>query len=307
MADGRSFSDVIEGTALNTFLDTFDDEMDDESDRLLELDDADEGKGIDEKTFGDALLTKVPIVDADAGEFAGYFKAEHEKDPSFTKHRGTKTGIPEDAPGFGNRSIAMFKLDRLLGADLVPPTFRASHDAKSGIIMQKVVGTAAQDAKGDLEIPAVQRAFSNLSLLDYIAGQVDRHQGNYLLVRANGGPITGIQAIDNDLAFGENYMETVEGMAADLEQIREANPKWHADGMRVVTHGVLPKFVTGIDKPFAEKIIALGRLPDLIDDALYQLLTPSEITATKNRLAALAGFLQPLIDNDDDVIRTQWA
>ena len=48
----------------------------------------------------------------------------------------------------------------------------------------------------------LKRQLSDLQVLDYICGNKDRHSGN-MLYRTEGGAITGITGVDNDMSFGK--------------------------------------------------------------------------------------------------------
>lgn len=322
--DGREFSEYTEKTDLGTFLERVEkglsereDALDDEWDKEIAHEESEQvfsddqekshvkdavGGGLnklDEVTYSFGLDADNPLK-KEKGSFVAYFKAEKEKDDEYGKHRGRAVGIPEIDPRFGDRSVAMFHLDRLLGANLVPPTFRAEHQGQKGTSMEKVTvadGSVVDGKKAtqtDRENPVVTRALANLSLLDYIAGQVDRHPGNYMILKANDGAIIGVRAIDNDLAFGEGYLGAVDNIEKVASEI--PNPEMKNAALATVSAGVLPSMLTEIaDVAFARRIIALAAVPKMIKKALSDYLTKKEIAATVERLTRLADFLRPLI------------
>ena len=115
-----------------------------------------------------------------------------------------------DPPNYGARAIAMYELDRLLtelmeGKDKTPllvDTEFASLNSGIGIMMAKAGGVSGAGFTvpvGDL--PVLTRCLARLQLLDAIAGQLDRHLGNYYVASDASGPVLVI-GIDNDLAFG---------------------------------------------------------------------------------------------------------
>jgi len=211
------------------------------------------------------------------GRFTGYFKPESKADLEYGFHKGTESGIPEKNPGFIKRSIATYKLDQILGAGVIPPTFLVKHRGKTGILMQEVEGfTKKQVTKDDatveqkklFEQAKVQKGMANLYILDYIAGQVDRHSKNVMITRD--GEVRGI---DNDLAFGATY-----------------NHMAYAIAGKVVHH--IPDLDKSFDEEFARRIIEVnaGRTDDL-RSALNGLISEVEIAAMLRRLDRLAKAL----------------
>ena len=94
----------------------------------------------------------------------------------------------------------------------------------SGLLMQE--GVVMAQAKGTeyakvlreagrnnvVYTPEAIRQFSSLQLFDTICGQIDRHEANIFVTTVKIGNqtvITGVQGIDNDLAFGKLNYETI--------------------------------------------------------------------------------------------------
>lgn len=237
------------------------------------------------------------------GTFKGYFKKDVAKDLAFGRHRGSGAGIPENNPEFGKRNLAMQAIDKLLDAKVIPPTFSAQHNNQQGIVMKKVEGVTGKKALKDDEDmddnqklhnnPKVRQGLSKLYLLDVICAQVDRHPGNYI-IEIEDGVIKGVQGIDNDLAFGKdldfNTMEAMKGFNKNFG----------------VMLGKEASTLTEIDRPFAERIVALALNHQLVSDALNGLVSGQEIQATLDRLDALSNFLQPLLNNNDGRLKTVW-
>jgi hypothetical protein len=237
--------------------------------------------------------------------FSGFFKKKSHYDPLRPKHRGYKTNMPTMQPGHHRRTVAMFKLDQLLGTDVIPPTFLAKHKGKMGTVMEEVEGKTGKEAKDDqykdpvarqaLSDPITRQALSKLYLLDVIAGQVDRHSGNYV-IEMQGGVVKGVKGIDLDLAFGEGYTgATVEKWN---KQIQEGLPGKRSDEIG----GQMPAEldVNEIDHKLARKIGQLaGPEKNKVREALMGYMSETEIEATMSRLKSLAEFLKPIIDKED--------
>lgn len=249
------------------------------------------------------------------GSITGFLKSETDVDSKYGRHRGSRTGIPEKKPQFGKRSVASYALDKLLGADLVPPTFWATHGEVKGILIEKVAApqggsvVEGKDAGDNMNHPIVRRGLSNLTLLDYIAGQVDRHPGNYMIVRDDTGTVIDFKAIDNDLAFGPDYLDVMDQQATLMQNVgdlSQANTNIRNEVEHKANNGLMPSALTGIDQRFAEKVVALGSFPELIDSVLDDILSIKEVVATRERLTKLADFLRPLLANDDARIKAVW-
>lgn len=132
-------------------------------------------------------VNKVLSVNTDVG--TAYLK------PSRGEVRHNKADIP--AGDKWRREIAAYVLDRHLGFDLVPPTVaRASPD----------LGPASLQASADgprrdpVDYGHTDR--QRMGVFDFIAGNTDRHGGNYLS-QANGRPA----AIDNGDCFPEGTQD----------------------------------------------------------------------------------------------------
>ena len=143
-------------------------------------------------------------------------------------------GIPVNEPKFGNRSLAMYRIDQLLGANMLTRANRVVSIVETrrgikktrevttvGLITEEALGekfgekaiaggvhkTAAQaQASGvadaiSMDDPKLQRGLSKLNLLDALCYQVDRHMGNYYVRTDGQGQVQGVTGIDNDLAF----------------------------------------------------------------------------------------------------------
>lgn len=207
-------------------------------------------------------------------------------------------GIDLNNPQFAKRDVATYRLDQLLGTDLIARTQFALRnvDGKStlGSMMAKAKGhqlgavdlsanKEEQSSKStpsiNIEDPNLQRLLSRLQLLDTLAMQADRNLGNFFVQMDKDGNVTGLTGIDNDMSFGER--DDVKG--------------------RVYTYPGLSKYV---DENMAHKIIALD--PDLLAMAMSDLLTPQEITGLLSRLGKLQTHLKGLMKEGKLLKPNQW-
>ncbi len=235
------------------------------------------------------------------GSFTGLFKEDVAVDQFPQQHRGDWTRIPRNNPQYAKRALAMYEVDKLLDARVIPPTFTAQHNNKQGIIMKKIEGITGQDAmtagnQQALTDPKVRQGLSKLYLLDILCGQVDRHHGNYI-IEQEGGVIKGVWGIDNDLSFGEGYDSAYYDTA-------ETNKNFIA--MMRSVNGQLLSQLNEIDKAFAQRIVNLAATPNVLTTALQGLISANEAQAMLQRLTKLANFLQPLLNNNDPKLKTQW-
>lgn len=185
-ATAQSDQEPARPEALNTV------EQPDSSDYAMLATLADAPLGSAHRLSGDVHLgadhvNKVLSVNTDAG--TAYLK------PSRGEVRHNKADIP--AGDKWRREVAAYVLDRHLGFDLVPPTVaRASPD----------LGPASLQASADgprrdpVDYGHTDR--QRMGAFDFIAGNTDRHDGNYLS-QANGRPA----AIDNGDCFPEGTQD----------------------------------------------------------------------------------------------------
>ena len=208
------------------------------------------------------------------GEFSGYFKADTGFNATTEGHE-TDVGIRQWDPNYGSRSVAMYRLDQLLGAGVTARVEFAVHDGKLGTVMETATGTRANeteiafrnDSKGlapnavSLEDATLQRCLNKLQILDAIAGQLDRHAGNYF-IQHKGGNVTGVTGIDLDMAFGRDMGTPDRNGAASLAQNYRGLP-------------------SQFDEDFANRILSIT--DDMVASALRGLLHPKEVEATIER------------------------
>jgi hypothetical protein len=130
--------------------------------------------------------------------------------------------------------------------------------------------------------PVLQSKLSALQMIDFLAGQADRHQGNYMVQTDRTGKVTGVTGIDNDMSFGTKDANTLAQRGARQ----------------------LPALGIYFDKEMAQKIMALDE--DLLRAVLSDLLTPEEIQATVDRLNLLKERLQVALTSGRLLDPNEW-
>jgi hypothetical protein len=237
----------------------------------------------------------------EVGKFTGYFKQDIGFNPSPEKHELT-TGIRQHDPNYGARAVAMYRLDQLLGAGVTARAEFAVHQDDNG---RSVLGTVLETAKGQkvsdlkfgmdaehakslgpqgvaLDDPVLQRGLNKLQILDAIAGQLDRHQGNYRIQTDNKGKVLGVTGIDLDMAFG-NQMTAPDHKSANTAHNYRGLPE-------------------SID---AEMGRAILRIKDSdIQAALTGLLPKPEVAATVKRFQAVQKAVQEA--DKAGMLREDW-
>jgi hypothetical protein len=118
--------------------------------------------------------------------------------------------------------------------------------------------------------PVLRRGLVRLQLEDAIAGQVDRHYGNYFVLQDKNGKVISVKGIDNDLSWGK-----------DLRQVEKIG----AVGVHLPEY--LPRVV---DKQAFDSIMALNR--EKLMQRLGGVLQRDEIDAAVARLDAVKAHLK---------------
>jgi hypothetical protein len=91
------------------------------------------------KPLGSGALNSVDQV-----EYGPYRKTAFKSELDENKSDAAKeVGIPEKNPNFGNRNVAMYRLDQLLGTDVIPRTEFAMHGGYVGTVMDIAKGQSA--------------------------------------------------------------------------------------------------------------------------------------------------------------------
>lgn len=199
------------------------------------------------------------------------------------------------------RSVASSQVDQLMGLDVLAEE-RFGVDAQGnnmGVSIEvdgaQIESQWAEQPGGPkktctLEVnyrdPRIQKGLSDLEVLDYVTGQIDRHTGNIVV-----DPRTGnVKGIDNDLAFP----------AVDREQMLEREKI------------LMTKAVAGLPKQVsvetAEKVLALS--PDRLEQTLRNMPVPNgcdslsdaSIQGARQRLEKLQAALRDPKASGIDVV-----
>lgn len=110
-----------------------------------------------------------------------------------------------------SRAGLLLKVPQVLANSNAATIHKSGQNERAGIAMEQAKGESYLDLlngekKNKLDYtPEVVRQFACLRLLDAVCGQIDRHAGNLFVTtkEVNGRVlITGVQGIDNDMAFG---------------------------------------------------------------------------------------------------------
>ncbi len=161
----------------------------------------------------------------------------------------------------------------------------------------KVTATEAGRADAGqlaLDDPVLQRALNKLQLLDALCGQVDRHAANLYVLRDVQGLVTGVEGIDNDMAFGSK-------MRGDDKALRVPGGQGVGNdlvGEQRAWRGLPPI----ADRAVANAIATITEAD--IHTAIDGLISPAEVDATIGRLTKTKAFLamlpgNALIDSND--------
>ena len=206
--------------------------------------------------------------------------------------------IPE-GQDLAKRNVAMTRVAKLLGVpDLVARSENMSvtidGKAQKGTFMETVHGEDVEHLKSDdvlarcgketsLESPELIRQLSDLQVLDYICGNIDRHQGNMIYHTSfeNGqGKIIGVTGIDNDASFG----------------VIKGNDTTYR------SHLVQVKDMTLMRKSTADAVRMMAQSRDTLEIALADLnFTKEELDAAYERVQKLDRAIENSADPDQDL------
>ena len=112
-------------------------------------------------------------------------------------------------------------------------------------------------------VPGLNKKIAQLQFIDYICGNVDRHTGNYFYQFGTNGKLTGVQGIDNDMAFGGIVdLEKGLGNNVSFEDLRVI-PKSMADAVRNIGVETFKFLLYGYDLSDAEIDATVKRFSNL--------------------------------------------
>jgi len=223
------------------------------------------------------------------GEYKGYFAKDMQLSEFGDNAIGVggmmeEYGIDQADPRLAARSVAMSRLDALLGAGVIARTEFAVKNTEFGTVMETAKGQKMVDSVETMDMadPNLQRLMSRLQLIDAIAGQVDRHQGNYFVNKDNSGKVTGVTGIDLDMAYGTSGFDVNTPLRCD----------WYPGTSMLV------------DKDLAERILQVTE-PDL--RSIWEgLLSEAEIAAALQRWEALKAHLAGLKSKGKLLAPSEW-
>lgn len=260
------------------------------------------------RKFGGQMNTVTEVAyQTESGDLTGFFKEDKGFNADIVDHEST-VGIKQIDPNYGARSVALYRLDQLFDAGV---TARAEFAVHKGAGGKSALGTVLESAKGSaagdmtygldkkhaknlrsqggetkgavaLDDPVLQRGMNKLQLLDAIAGQLDRHMGNFYVDSDDNGNVTGVTGIDLDMAFGS------EMTGVDTS---------HADG--AFNYKGLPEF---IDEEMGLKILQIQ--PGDLRAALTGLLPKGEVEATVARFREVQTAVMDA--QKDGKLRGKW-
>ena len=238
----------------------------------------------------------------------GYFKQEQ----GFSRMAGPdeNAGINQFDANWGGRSLAMYRLDKLLQGGVIARTEFAVHTSRtetkdpatgkktmseatsklgfftekaSGEEMSKLIADGRVSrteeqrkqrsdpaAAIDTEDPVLQRCLNKLQVIDAISGQLDRHEGNYFVQR---DPVTG-----KVLGVTGIDNDMAFGSDSDTLSFRGAH-----------NYIGMPELV---DEQFGKRILQI-REQD-IRATLEGLLAPAEVDATVQRFTLVQDVVKSL-------------
>ncbi|MEI6043012.1 MAG: hypothetical protein WCS37_01355, partial [Chloroflexota bacterium] len=194
-----------------------------------------------------------------------------------------KPGIPEVAPKFAQRAVAVYKLDQLLQTNVIAKTDFGVHSGKFGIVTEMIKGEAGAKYVGGLSArrntpsyrqlspdqrQVLDRLLAKLRVLGILAALSDEHGGNFMIVKDDAGKIVDLKAFDNDVAFGKNYTDINLGDFSIFAP-QEVN--------------------MAFEKELVDAV--LGLESQAVVDTLQGLLSQEEIDATLERLKKLQSYM----------------
>jgi len=251
----------------------------------------------------------------DGTQMTGLFKADQGINLKTQEHE-QQVGINNIDPAYAARAKALYRLDQLFDAGVTAKVYSAvrrdpNGQTKMGTVIEQVNGVQggdvafardenhAQQLRTDdpgnhdvisLDDPVLQRGLNKLQLLDAIAGQLDRHQGNYIVERDGTGQVTGVKGIDLDMAFGSQMTSPHKG-GPDAPQ---GSAPHEAHNYR----GLPPE----IDEQMGERILAVKGSD--IREALTGLLPDAEVAATVARFTEVRRVVEQA--KKEGRLRNNW-
>lgn len=180
----------------------------------------------------------------------------------------SKVGIDTTRPHFGNRNVITSKIAGLLGTETIPKVTFGVHKGKVGILMHFADGVPANKMLEQMpklnegQLASLLEQLYELEWADVLAGQMDRHPGNFVLKVDPMSPSVKVTGIDHDLSLGKS--ETT----VDFKKAVTTYPNTDLVGFRT-----------------AQRILEI-RFDEQLRPAMEGRLAPDEIDAAAQRCLA---------------------
>lgn len=236
-----------------------------------------------------------------SGQYEGRFAADDKVAAApkwvLNKYGGTfKAGDPgrkdaataQEDPRLSQRSVAMSRLDAMLGGGVIARTEFAVRNGVLGTYMKEAKGKQLRQALVDNDVttadqPNLARLLSRLQLIDAIAGQVDRHRDNFFVrFTQHDKKVIEVTGIDLDLAWVTKNFDVTKPTVKD----------WY------------PGFSRFVDEQLALRIIAID--PQEVRLVLADLLTQEQLDLAIGRLVHLKQLLGELAAKGKLLNPNQW-
>jgi hypothetical protein len=109
---------------------------------------------------------------------------------------------------YANIANNLGKLDYLTLSDDQQYDLKRAQEYLSRYVKVKGQWYSAQNFPVNIDYgdPVVQKGLSDLQVLDYIIGHMDRNAGNWIYEKDTNGRIIGVKGIDNDDTFGKDWL-----------------------------------------------------------------------------------------------------
>ena len=211
--------------------------------------------------------------------------ASPQQETKVTPEQAVRTDDPNYAAAPNKVTNKEINIDQYY-TSLLDPASLGEGERDVIVDIRKVIGTKVLRANGqrfviqhayrnfDYSNADIQEGLTSLQLIDLIAGQVDRHPGNYFIGVDPASGRVRVTAIDNDASFGAE----------------------HKDLAKPVKAGHLPGLPQLVSKTQWNRIRQID--DQQIRNALHSTLRPDEVIATLARFNQLKLHLQNLADQN---------
>ena len=216
-----------------------------------------------------------------------------------------QTAMIQPGSFLSKRNVATSRMAQLLNVShLIPLSCtakihsRQAPQACRGIIMAQAKGVPLPDLQNEcmqqniplLYTPEAVRQLSQLQLFDTICGQIDRNLSNRFVTyqKVDGAiQITGIQGIDNDMAFGR----------MDYQELnRTVDGTYNLPVFQAKNKCTLP----ALDGNLVASLFALSE--EAVRHIMADLLTEEDINALLNRIAGVKQTIQTSMQTDPKLV-----